>query len=284
MVASQPAQPFDQAVRQLLGRAPREFARVVLGVDLPGEVRCLPTQLFTHRLEVDGLVVEVGSDRVVHVEFQTRADRGLGRRMLRYRVGLEVDYDRAEQHVVLLHPDADFGGIGEYEVEDLSLSYRVHRVWEMDPDVFLATPVLAPLAVLGRAGSVEARVVLAERALGCVAGLGPPVGQEAVSWLYLLGNLYLGTNVLDQLIRRSAMGINIEDFPVIQELMAKGRAEGRAEARIELVAHQVRLKYGDEALVGGLAGLDPTAIEEAAGVLLRADRDAFAAWLRAHQR
>lgn len=168
---------------------------------------------------------------------------------------------------------------------------------------------------------------------------------------------YVGRNAVDELIRRSAMGIiKIEDFPLIMDLqaeararghaegraegLAQGRAEGRAEAHVEMVANRVRLKYGDEAVVGrampplyiddlpavkelqraahgkgreqgraegrieGRAGLlahlvglkyggegwdeflaflDPAAITEGAGVLLDADRDAFGAWLAAHQ-
>lgn len=47
---------------------------------------------------------------------------------------------------------------------------------------------------------------------------------------------------------------------------------------------QVRLKYGDQGLVDGLARLDPAAIDEAAGLVLEADRDMFATWLEAHRR
>lgn len=306
-MVGQPAQPFDQAIRQLFGQAPGELARVVLGVDLSGDVRCLPTQVFTRRLEVDGLVVRADPQRAVHIEFQTNADRDLGQRMLRYRVGLEESYGQVEQHVVLLHPEADFDGIGRYDTDALHLRYQVHRLWQIDPELFLATPVLAPLAPLGWAESIEAREQLAERALARVADLETPVESQAVTWLLLLGTLYLGRTRLEELIRRSAVLINIEDLPLAMEWKAEseakghaeglaegleegraegrveGRLEGRAEGRVEALAYLVRLKYGDDALVDRLAQMDPSAFEEASQVLLHADRAVFVSWLEAHQ-
>jgi hypothetical protein len=114
--------------------------------------------------EVDNVVrIGGGSPWLLHVEFQSRYDETIGRRLLRYNAMLHLQYDEPVATIlVLLRPSADGRAVtGEYRLAlpggqpYLTFGYSVRRIWEEAAEDLLGgslgTLPLAPLTAISPA-------------------------------------------------------------------------------------------------------------------------------------
>jgi len=237
-------------------RSALEVVEGVLGRPAPGGVTVMDPHLERGSLEVDGLALD-GDGIPIHVEFQTRADRELGARMARYFTALNDHGGPApEQHVVLLHPDADYPGIGVYRRGRLELGYEVHRLWELDPEALLGRSGLLRLVPLARPpASGDRKELLAQVAAAIPETLAGDDAASTAYWAGQLATLYLSPQVIAETLEALRMPIDLSHTVWAQEL----RAEGRRDA----VQQIVLARFGDAELADRAAAVPDELLEEA---------------------
>ena len=224
-------------------------------------------------------VIRVGLRRIVHLECerQLRADEMVAR-MLGYRGVIQRRHRKEvlSQYLIVL------GGGRVVEFLDPVLSWFWGRlgvvfIRDLDPEVFLGSPSLAPLAVLGR-GSTQARRQAFARALALIRDEGGERAGELKTFAATLAGITLDQKTINRIVKEEEMTpeeyVNKmlwngtygewvrESFREMGE--AKGKAEGKAEGQELMLSALLEDRFGPDpevpAVAHRLAGaLDPAA-------------------------
>lgn len=250
--------PFDAATKHLVEARPLDWLALA-GLPADGPVRVVDADLSAVTSAADKLLQVAASGTrpafLAHIEFQSSPDPHQDRRIAAYNALARWRHRLPVYSVVfLLRPQARSRGAtgrshdmaggpdGTYGVD---FRYRVVRVWEVPPDVFLAgglgTLPLAPIGAVDLAGvaNVVRRV---DRRL--TAELPPAEAQDFRTATLLL----LGLRHSRQVVRQLMKGLgNMKGNSFCEILLDEGRAEGfkkgRAEGRAE-AAREIVLRLG----------------------------------------
>jgi hypothetical protein len=269
---SAPHHPYDRAVGDAWRDSVVDVVEVLCGYHLPPGTQPSPTRLEQGQLEVDGLVADP-SGGLIHVEFQTRSDTTLGLRMARYWTALVTDLRSPppEQHVVLLHPDADAYGIGFFQHGEMHLTYEVHRLWEIEPENLLARTSLLRFAPLAQASNTRERLELAVRAARLIRQqLEPDAATQALYWTAQLANLYLDRAQISDVLERGRMPIDLSHIQLVVETR-------RDDLRRVAVG-----RFEDQALAQRISNVPVDLIDDALDLIGRASPEELATWLEQH--
>jgi predicted transposase/invertase (TIGR01784 family) len=258
---------FDNLCKYLSEKYPDRFAQWLLG-ELPTSVEILKTELSVEPIRADYLTFLRTQDRILHIEFQVQVltDPPLPLRMLDYWVRLHRRYRLpVTQVLVLLKPPA--AGItieSEFRMEGTQHPYRVVRMWEEDPEVFLQDPALLPLAVLAGAQSTEQLLAQVSRRVDMIEEQGQR--QEIAVCSQLLAGLRFDKVVIQQFFRERVMRESV----IYQEILQEGRQEGRQEGETTLILRQLTRRMGTLApeLEERIRGLSIAQLEDLAEALL----------------
>jgi len=116
---------------------------------------------------------------------------------------------------------------------------------DVDPAIFLETPLLAPFAVLGR-GSPQLR---AEAFAACLRLIGEQGGtrtSELLEFAATLAVIRLKAPTIEQIIKEVAVTItSVAEFYRDTEFGRKLRHEGREEGRHEMLTDLLRERFGE---------------------------------------
>jgi predicted transposase/invertase (TIGR01784 family) len=223
----------------------------------PSEFSLRPSRLVVPAVEAD-LVVQVGSDHVIHVEFETNPNRDLIRRMLDYRARLMHEYPgcRVNQYVVVLGR----GSVADFDdLERFGFTLDVHVVYlrDKDPTELLTKPLLAPFAVLA-GGSRSEREQAFSTALRLLWSGGHPKAVRLMQVLEALAGIWLDRSTVERIEKENDMSIEplVEFYletEVGQRMVDVGRQEGlglgleqgQEQGRERLLLALLRTRFGD---------------------------------------
>ncbi|NJN58966.1 MAG: Rpn family recombination-promoting nuclease/putative transposase [Leptolyngbyaceae cyanobacterium SL_5_9] len=215
---------FDNLCKLLSEQYPDRFAAWLLG-EVPDSIRVLKTELSIEPIRADYVTFLETQERILHLEFQTKlpAEPPLPLRMLDYWVRLYRRYRLPiTQVLVLLRPPSS-GTVIEtrFQVETTRHDYRVVRMWEQDPEIFLRDPALLPLATLAATNQPEqlmsriaeevSKIELSERR------------QEIATCTQVLAGLRFDK----EFIRSFFRGESMRESVIYQEILKEGLQEGR---------------------------------------------------------
>lgn len=223
--------PFDNICKRLAEFYPRDFASWLLGEPV-AEVEVEKTELSNEPIRADSLILLRLSSRFLHIEFQTtpRSRPPLPLRMLDYWVRWYRDYGISVIQFVVLLRDTGEDAPSEFRAPNTWHRYNVVKVWEQEPERFLRSPGLMPLAVLARSDEPERLFAqVAERVLQ----VAPDQGRsELVGCVALLAGLRFEHDLIYHLLPEEIM----EESVIYQDILRKGelRGEIRGEARGEI--------------------------------------------------
>ncbi|PMB23602.1 hypothetical protein CEN47_18600, partial [Fischerella thermalis CCMEE 5319] len=149
---------FDNLCKLLSETYPDRFATWLLG-ETPTSIEVLKTELSIEPIRADSVTFLSTPGRILHLEFQVKIETTppLSLRMLDYWVRLYRRYRLPiTQVVILLKPVAEATEIeSEFNFEQTRHRYRVVRMWEQDPEIFLQDTALLPLATLAATTNPE---------------------------------------------------------------------------------------------------------------------------------
>lgn len=150
---------YDSVLKFLVEDSPEVFVNWLLNIDIQEEVSILNIELNLEPIRADGLFFLTVADKILHIEFQTspQSKPPIPLRMLDYWVRLYRQYEtNIEQVVIYLKPSTlPDVFINQFQVQNTSHKYRVIRLWEEKPELFLQSPALYPLAILAKSDQPE---------------------------------------------------------------------------------------------------------------------------------
>jgi len=209
------------------------------------------------------LLARVGPGRLLHLEYMVRPDADVPVRMLGYRA--QIMRRNPGMQVTQIAVVLGEGNLGDLvdPATGFRLGLRAIMVRDADPQVLLADPGLAPLAVLTR-GSPQRRCHHLAQALLLIRSEPPRRRSALVEASLELARIVLDRPTID-LIRKET-GMTVEetaDFysesdwaKVLQDRgRAQGRQEGRQEGRARVLLALLRTRFGQHPDLPALAEL-----------------------------
>jgi hypothetical protein len=250
---TRPGPVFDRAMRRVAEGDLVAFCQW-LEVDLAGPAQILSGSFPAATLHTD-LLVRVGPQRLMHVEYMRSPPPDLAVRMIGYRASIMRSHPgmQISQHAIVL-------GDGRVRSADdpengFTLGLRTIYLRDCDPAPLLSVPGLAPLAVLAE-GDRQARarsLVAAVNAIQTGTESGPGQAQllEAAA---VLATIRLDGLTIDQIRRESGLSVeSIADFysetEVGRELVNRGIEQGierEIDRSRQMLATLLRDRFGDQ--------------------------------------
>ncbi|NEO97008.1 MAG: Rpn family recombination-promoting nuclease/putative transposase, partial [Moorea sp. SIO3G5] len=140
---------YDNICKYLAENYPADLVSWLHGIEVT-EISVLKTELNTEPIHADSLTLLQTANQILQWEFQTlpASKPSLPLRMLKYWVRLKEKYNcPVEQVVIFLKFTTSSKAYTNQLLEgNTSHGYRVIRMWEQDPEQFLANPALLPFA------------------------------------------------------------------------------------------------------------------------------------------
>ncbi|MDZ8236466.1 MAG: Rpn family recombination-promoting nuclease/putative transposase [Nostoc sp. ChiQUE01a] len=165
-------------------------------------------------------------------------------RMLDYWVRLYRLYRLPITQVVvlLLPPAAETVIETVFCVETTRHEYRVIRLWEENPELFLNEPALLPLAPLATTTQPQA---LLQQVVGKVNQLEPRQRPEISAYTQILAGLKYNQDLIRQLFQEGMMRESVIYQEILREGEQRGREEGRKAEGQLLILRQLTRRVGE---------------------------------------
>lgn len=196
----------------------------------------------TEPIRADAVTFIQVANRLLHLEFQTLpySTPPIAFRMLDYYVRLKRQYNCDIEQVVffLQQTTSELVRVDYYEDTNTRHRYRIVRLWEQNPTLFLSTPGLLPFAPLTQTDSPQ--TLLAEVAQQ-VAEVEALTQQQNLSVCTgILTGLRFDTSLIQQLFRREIM----RESAFYQDILAEGLQQGLQLGETTLILRQLRRRFG----------------------------------------
>jgi predicted transposase YdaD len=233
--------PFDATTKFLVELNPTDWLHL-LGLPL-GPTRISETDLSTVSTAADRLViVEASPPYALLVEFQGNTDPEFESRLLEYtvlaknRLGMPVypvvillrsftGQDKLRGRHRMLGPDQELL---------LDFRYRVLRIWQMPPEVFLAGGLaILPLATIARTRRSELVRILDRIEERLEVEAAPARADLLRTATFILMGIKFDKILVEKLMSRNVLELSSTYQAMQQEARAAGLAEGRSEGLTE---------------------------------------------------
>ncbi len=272
---------YDNLCKYLAEQYPREFVRWLLSSEEVNDVQVLKTELSIEPIRADAVIFLLVGSYILHIEFQTSPDSEppIPLRMLDYWVRLYRLYRRPIVQVVIFlkATSSEAAYISHFEADNTNHQYRVIRLWEQDPAIFLANPALLPLATLAKTDSPRA---LLEQVAQRVAKIEETSEQRNVSTcVQLLAGLRFDKDLIRQLFQKDFMRESV----IYQEIISEGVQRGEVALIMRLITRRIGTPTPE--LQARIRGLSIAELEDLGEALFdfSAASD-IVAWLESHQK
>lgn len=276
------AQHFDATTKFLVELNPTDWLHL-LGLPL-GPTRIAEADMSTVSTAADRLVfVEAAAPYGLLTEFQGNADPEFPDRLLEYvvlaRNRLKVPiqavtillrsfagHDRLKGRHLIYGPNGDVV---------IDFRYRVLRVWQMPPEVFLAGGLaVLPLATIAKVRRSELPLLLERIGERLEREASPQQADLLRTATFVLMGLKFDKILVEKLMSRNVLELSSTYRALHDEAKAEGKAEGKAETALNLILRLGSLRFGEptpETLARLRAISDAEELEAMAGRLLSAE-------------
>jgi predicted transposase YdaD len=243
--------PIDDALKHLTELSPQDW--VVQGGWPAAPATVIDADIATITGATDKVIRVAGPpDWLLAVDFQAGHDAAqLPLKMLLYHAALRKRHGLPVRSLaVILHRGADspqltglYEGGFPNEPPDVTLRYRVVRVWQVPAQRWLAGGLgVLPLAPLGAVAEAELPAVIAQMK----QRLDREVTRSEAAELWSATFILMGLRYADALIEALLQGVlAMEESVTYQKILHKGRAEGQAEEARRLLLLVGRDQFGE---------------------------------------
>ncbi|MBP2299845.1 hypothetical protein [Azospirillum picis] len=232
---------LDITLRSLTGPDTPALIRMLAGAGVAGS---LPTEFPDARDRRVDTLVRLEDGRILHLEWQARADEAMPRRMLWYWLLITEAHPDVPVEQLVVQVGGTAAVAGRLEAPGLSFAYRVVDSRSLDPAPLLASPAVEDnlLAILcGRDHlTPTVRAILARLAplderprRDALTRLLILAGLRGVTRLLILAGLRGVTRLVVEEVRTMPMQVDVERDPYLADLIRQGRTEGRIEGKLE---------------------------------------------------
>ena len=237
---------FDNVCKILAERYPTDFARWLLSNE-PQQIEVLKAELSIEPIRADSVIFLRTENRILHIEFQTRerSDTPIPLRMLDYFVRLVRKYNVPVTQVVIFLQEtrSEIAFTEAYVNEMTHHRYRVIRMWEQDPALFLDNPALLPLAPLAQ---TDSRQELLSQVAQSVARISDrATRQNIAAYTEILAGLRFDKDFIQQLLSEEIMQESVIYQDILQKGEIRGELRGEQKEALKYTLRLVNRRFGD---------------------------------------
>ena len=227
---------YDNACKYLSEKYPAQFAAWILG-KTPASVEVLKTELSIEPIRADYVTFLRTPEQVLHLEFEVdvEGEPPLPLRMLDYWVRLYRRYRLPViQALVLLKETPAAQRLKDnFRLGTTRHRYQIIRLWEENPELFLQSPALLPLAALCRTNTPENLLIQVSNELGKID---PSTEREQITaCINILAGLRFTKEVVNQLFREEIMRESVTYQDILQKGVQQGLQQGLQQAQQSLI-------------------------------------------------
>jgi hypothetical protein len=265
---------YDVALKKILTRPGSSVLAQLTGASSLKWINVESPKVSNRRVDLLG---ELPDGNLVHIELQSRNEKGFPMRMAEYLFGIGRRYGKLPRQVALYVGEAPLRMSDRIEGPGVSVQFHFVDIRDLDGEELLASTHVGDnvLAVLTRLGE-QPRAV--RRILARIAAGRSGDRDGALAELFIIA----GLRKMEGEARREAKNMpilnEIMDNEVVGPLLRQGRAEGRVEGRVEgqveMLLGMAEKRFGQipPAVAERIAALKPAQLKRAGLRLLDAQR------------
>lgn len=208
---------YDNTCKFIAETFPRDIARWLLGQPLR-LTKLEPSELSVEPIRADSVIFLKSDQLILHLEFQTSPEADLPFRMADYRLRLYRRYPTlsVRQIIVYLRPsNSALVTQDRFEIDNLTASFDIIRLWEQPTEQFLKSSGLFPFAVL--ANTREASGTLQQVAQEIEKIENTTEKRNIAASTALLAGLKLNKEVVRKILRSKVMKESVIYQDIVQE-------------------------------------------------------------------
>ncbi len=226
---------YDNTLKYLVEQFPYDFAKWLANATPDEELEILKTELSKEPIRADGLVFLRIANRILHLEFQTSPDSDppLPFRMLDYWVRLYRQYQCEIIQVVIFLKEttSEKVFVDEFKVQNTIHRYRVVRIWEMNPSLFMDIPGLLPLVALTRSDRPESLLAQVAQKIDRIEERAMQSNVSAC--VQLLAGIKFDKNLIRAYFREELLMESVIYQSLKEDIERKAKEETRLETKEE---------------------------------------------------
>jgi len=220
---------------------------------ISGEAERLNVELAASTMKADLLARTPAG--IAHVEFVKDPAPDLDLRMVEYRLRLRRRHRLTPiaQYVLVLRDIAVPERYDDIDVGQLSCTWTVVRLPELDPAALLASPTTAAIATLARGTPAQRSAVLTAAAEQITAHTDPDRRDVLLGAAATLASIVLPGHTIVIALKEATMPVPVRDTPLGRELYEEGRQEGDRQAVLRLTRLMLRRHFGGDPRIEAIA-------------------------------
>ncbi|MBD2295494.1 Rpn family recombination-promoting nuclease/putative transposase [Anabaena sphaerica FACHB-251] len=232
---------YDNVCKLLAEKYPFDFAKWLLPQE-PKTIKVLKTELSIEPIRADFVTFLQTENRILHIEFQTKPQSKppIPFRELDYSVRLIRTYQVPVTQVVIFLQETDDPIVftEEYVNETTRHRYRVIRMWEEEPELFLHNLALLPLAPLTRTNSPQG--LLSQIANNVAKIADRETKQDIAAYTEILAGLRFEKDFIRQLLSEDIM----QESVIYQDILQKGEGKGEQKEAVKFCLRLLNQRFG----------------------------------------
>ncbi|QSV54610.1 MAG: Rpn family recombination-promoting nuclease/putative transposase [Dolichospermum sp. UKL201] len=257
---------FDNVCKLLAEKYPFDFAKWLLP-QAPKTIKVLKTELSIEPIRADFVTFLQTENRILHIEFQTnpQSKPPIPFRELDYSVRLIRTYQVPVTQVVIFLQETNDPIVftEEYVNETTRHRYRVIRMWEQEPALFLNNLALLPLAPLTQTNSPQG--LLSQIANNVAKIADRETKQDIAAYTEILAGLRFEKDFIRQLLSEDIM----QESVIYQDILQKGERIGEQRGEVKFCLRLLNQRFGeiDSLIVEKVKGLPVEQLENLGAAL-----------------
>jgi predicted transposase YdaD len=257
---------FDNVCKLLAEKYPFDFAKWLLP-QAPKTIKVLKTELSIEPIRADFVTFLQTENRILHIEFQTnpQSKPPIPFRELDYSVRLIRTYQVPVTQVVIFLQETNDPIVftEEYVNETTRHRYRVIRMWEQEPELFLNNLALLPLAPLTQTNSPQS--LLSQIANNVAKIADRETKQDIAAYTEILAGLRFEKDFIRQLLSEDIM----QESVIYQDILQKGEGKGEQKEAVKFCLRLLNQRFGeiDSLIVEKVKGLPVEQLENLGAAL-----------------
>ena len=239
---------IDNICKFLAETFPTDFASWLLGEAI-ALTTLKPSELSVEPIRADSVIFLQSSKIILHIEFQTEANKNIPFRMADYRLRLYRQFADTEIYQVVIYLTPSQSPLvyeNTFNAGELNHKFNVIRLWEQPTEIFQKYRGLLPFAALSQTDNPEETLRQVAKQIENIAD--KQVQSNVAASTAIISGIALSQEIIQRLLRSEIMKESVIYQAILREGMAegeakgeaKGKAEGKAEATNQLALNMLR--------------------------------------------
>ena len=224
---------IDNICKFLAETFPTDFASWLLGEAI-ALTTLKPSELSVEPIRADSVIFLQSSKIILHIEFQTEANKNIPFRMADYRLRLYRQFADTEIYQVVIYLTPSQSPLvyeNTFNAGELNHKFNVIRLWEQPTEIFQKYQGLLPFATLSQTDNPEETLRQVAKQIENITD--KQVQSNVAASTAIISGIALSQEIIQRLLRSEIMKESVIYQAILREGMAEGIAEGRAKGKAE---------------------------------------------------